>query len=316
MKTMNNWTVRFGWLFLFLVVSDLNAQETVQGRPLANFESFQNACVSPNRECVPASILNSLQLGRQEFSDVFSVIPGKNNAEKLANTVRRLRMDDSTVFDTKKLCGEDGLVYVEDTTYCYNCILKEYSSQPLTVFGEFANRIDGESRDLHLKRVHSNLTDSIAAGVPPLVSLCLFVADGAESEKNLHWNGTNGHTIVIVGVNPIQKWNRSGFAFQYLDSIDGQLSEGYAFLEKRLFNAPQGSHPATKVDLYDCPYLLVVAPALELGDSSLAWHRRSVVHLTFMVGEFAPSKTRNTTLKSMEKKLEFKPAPFPFDAKN
>lgn len=268
-----------------------NTQENQHGESQGNVRTFASPCFSSERDCVPASILNSLQFGSLKCKNVFSNIPGNHNAEKLAKSIRRLRLDDSSVFSDKKRCGEDGLVFVEDISDCYNCIIREYDPYSFSVRGEFANRIDGETPEDHLQRIRAKLDGSIASGVLPLVSLAQFIADGSEAKDDLEWKGTYGHTIAITSVNPITKKSKSSFAFQYLDSMSGRLEEGYAFLEKRPFAAPMGSNPQTKVQLYDSPYLVVIVPAMELSDGSYPWHRRSIIVLTFIVGEFTPSKT-------------------------
>ena len=312
MQTAINRTGVFFCVISFLLLCGVMAQRPAQRVANAKANGFQNACLSSKRECVPASILNSLQFGNGKLESVFANIPGKNNAEKLELVIRRLRNDESTVFPKQKRCGEDGLVFVEDISDCYNSILLAYGNPSPLVRGEFPNMIDGESAEDHLKRVHSNIMESIASGVPPLISLALFVAAGTESDKNLEWSGKYGHTIVMISVNPITQMNNLGFAFQYLDSISGRLEEGYAYVEKRPFAAPMGSNPATKVQLYDSPYLAVVVPAMDLNSKSMHWHRRSIIVLTFIVGEFTSPKVFARFRQNLENKMEFKPV-LPFE---
>ena len=77
-----------------------------------------------------------------------------------------------------------------------------------------------ESKEKHLSRIHAKLARSIAAGIPPIVSLRLY------AKRNGSWTHLHSHFVTVTSVPGRLEQGTSGFTVGYIDPMGGKFHEG------------------------------------------------------------------------------------------
>lgn len=272
-------------LFLFLtpllIAAAVSAKEpTVRVNPQRIVKQTEEL-----PSCVFASILNCLGSGSRSLQSVYDHIPGTLGSEKFSFLVRKYGSRDSIVKPGNKNYIAGVGMHDGDILATFNAVLSDYKAPHLK--GISAERLGGESSFVYLRRVHQQLSDSLAKKIPVVASVESYVAHEYKDIPGLKWRGGYSHTIVITSI-PVQlEPYAKGFAFTFVDSLQGTIEQGYVYTEDaREFQAVRrsGSHFEW---ISGSPFLLVVLPSLSLAAEREGSGIRTIVTLSYLIGRFS-----------------------------
>src|SRR5688572_29086240 len=151
-----------------------------------------------------------------------------------------------------------------------------------TIVSGYLDRQKDERHAAHARRVHRLLADSLAAGMPPVLSIRSFTVREVDGKKQ--WQGLMGHWVTVVDVQPELGDGEQGFRLGFVDSETGRRQWGYAFADDtRWFLAAKGDSEKFEW-LTDSPFLALVAPKPGLATGEEAWSTRTVVTLNYAIG--------------------------------
>jgi len=237
--------------------------------------------------CGPACILNAMQFGSPFFHDSFVKLENEIcNQSVLESVIEKSRNWKSSVRGKGQLFNkETGFsMCSEDTPLLFRKLfpLKE----GVKINGQIVRQRDEESSRSHLEKIHSLITQSFSAGLPPIGSFTLYAAYAKPKERNPKWHRQAKHSVCIVGVEEKLPNQALGFCIVVLDPLDGRLKNGYLFAEKiRPFGADIGSEKYAEW-VKGTPFLNFVCPAMSLSEGDIAWSQRTTVLLTHLTGCF------------------------------
>jgi hypothetical protein len=234
--------------------------------------------------CGPASILNCLAFGRRSFQSIYGRIPGHLASEKLSYVISKYGSEDSIVKPGNRRFAEDVGMYNEDILATVNALLSDYDARPLD--GICADRLSGETSFDYLRRVHQHLSQSLSKKVPVVASVESYAAYEYKDYPGLKWRGGFSHTILITGVPRGLAQYEKGFTFEFVDSLNGTIEQGYVYTEEaREFQAVR-RNGANFEWISGSPFLLVILPSLSLGTEGEAWNVRTIMTLSYLIGAF------------------------------
>ncbi|OVE76604.1 hypothetical protein BVX98_05490 [bacterium F11] len=235
--------------------------------------------------CGPTSVLNALKFGKTSFQSIYRGLSGYNDKDKLRFLINQYGSKASQVERGETLYGENRGMKADDILPFFNSILKDHSLE--NVQGTYFERKSNESTIDHLYRIHQLLSKSLLSEVPIITSIRSFASQERSSDSSFKWQGVAAHVILITRVPKDLKSSQKGFPFNYIDPDSGSLYEGYIYVEDiRDFHAIKGSGETDFKWIEDSPFLLVIAPHLNLDTKKQKWHWRSFITLNYGVGNF------------------------------
>ncbi|MEM8713574.1 MAG: hypothetical protein AAGG01_21735, partial [Planctomycetota bacterium] len=178
--------------------------------------------------CGPCSLYNALLAGGPEYRAAAEAIEGGSHLNRVRTLIETVGSAPSEVFSAPRLrYDEEKGECSEDFEAMANDLLKR-ADLPR---GEGVRLIRGaeEDRTDFLRRVHAEL---VASASPPVLEIRSFVADAKPSGRSL-WDGTGGHYLTVVDVDPIPQDERvSGFLMRCADSWTGRIIPVFAAVER------------------------------------------------------------------------------------
>lgn len=236
--------------------------------------------VYSNMACGPTSALNALQFGNPQLQAQFRQLRGRTHTQKLKNVIIGLG-DRPSVVEQGTLYNESSGMKADDMLPFMRALLPD---SPY-IKGMYFDRQQGESSDAHLKRIHRQLKRSLAVGVPVVTSLRSFAAQ--PDNTGYKWQGVAAHFISITGIPAQLRPGQRGFSVEYIEPGTGKLASAYLHTETvRDFLAIKGSGKTGWEWQGNSPFLIVVAPDLDLDLSKQNWHDRAFMTLNYGVGAF------------------------------
>lgn len=235
--------------------------------------------------CAPATILNQLKFGPEDFGEVYrSLVGGSDEVKMLYLVDRYFKNRGSVAYRGQQRWGVHG-VDCRDLVLGLNELLEEHGK--VGVKSLYLDRKDDESESDHLLRCHDLISDSVKNGVPPILSLRTFVVKAREENGDAPaWEPGPHHYVLVTGV--VGKLSAAGIELEIIDPWRGLRTVIY------LHREPQGrAFRALKGTLEDGewldgrPFLQVLAhdvPSLKPKD--LDWSERSIVVANFLAGRF------------------------------
>jgi hypothetical protein len=235
--------------------------------------------------CGPAALANSLRFGTEPMVSAWGGFVGGDDATRLRFLIDRwFRNLPSAAFPGKKRLSFDG-VLEEDLADACREVFADHGI-PAPVAG-YLDRLAGEKSPAFLARVHGSLSDSLAGGMPPILSLKTYIARRLKRmDDELAWELAAHHWVVVAGVGKEPRPTDLGFTFDLIDSDGGRQSNAYIHTETRLdFHALKGTE-ARGLWLTGRPFLLVQAPAvLTLRPKEADWPDRIITVANFLIAK-------------------------------
>ncbi len=233
--------------------------------------------------CGPCSLYNALVAGGPRHRAAARALPGSSHEEKVRALIAGYGSVPSEVYhgkrsryDAKRGTTSGDLV----------ALANDYLSQQgaPAVEGRWLNRLEDETQDEQLRRVHRAFD---SAALPPVIEVRSFHADVKEKGDPL-WEGLFGHFLVVRAVDPLPESEAaSGFLMHCADSYTGRMIPVFASIERfRPYTATNGFTVDEKGKeqwrwARNSPYLLLTAPDLSLRTQRADWYERSFMALTW-----------------------------------
>lgn len=237
--------------------------------------------------CVFASILNALVFGSQSLQSVYGRIPGRAASDKFSTLVKHYGARDSIVKPASKNYVEGVGMYDEDILATFNALLSDYKAPKLN--GISAERLRGETSFSYLRRIHRELAGSLSKKIPVIASVEAYAGHEYKEYPDLKWKGGYSHTILITSVPSVLESYQKGFAFTFVDSLQGAIEQGYVYTEDaREFQAGRQKNSNFEW-MSGSPFLLLVLPSLGLATEREESTVRTVITLSYIIGRFSES---------------------------
>jgi len=254
------------------------ARPPAPDRPIVQQDSIgANACGF-------CALYHSLAWGGSDLAAAAAKLGGATDADKVAQLIARYGAKPSEAYGGKRAryVASSGITWSDlgvATTELF-----EEAGLGATVAG-YLDRAQDERHAAHARRVHRLLADSLAAGMPPLLSIRSFTVREVDGKKQ--WQGLMGHWVTVVDVQPELGDGEQGFRLGFVDSETGRRQWGYAFADDtRWFTAVKGDTEKWEW-LSDSPFLALAAPKPDLATGDEPWSARTVVTLNYAIGRAA-----------------------------
>jgi len=237
--------------------------------------------------CGPAALANSLRFGNPKSRAIWFGFPSSEADRKLRFAIDRYFLGrPSVVFPRMKRLRPEG-TEPEDLTAAYREILEAHELRP--VKGNYLDRKENESDTALVARLHGDLSESIRAGIPPILGLRSFLAqrdDSPEAEDGeISWKPARSHYVVVTEIPKRLRDGEWGFRFELIDPNGGALKTGFVYAEpQQPFVALKGNE-VTGQWLSGSPFLVVQAPAVvSLQPKDAIWRDRVVIVAHHLIG--------------------------------
>lgn len=237
--------------------------------PVPDFHQAQNLSAKPFNQldlagnaCGPAALLNSQRFGNPAWRKLSETPPGLSDRERIRAIARGPAMRESASLPGRARWTRRG-INLSDLRDVANEISRPAYLPSLTSETLVISPI--ERKDKHLARIHAKLARSLAAGIPPVVSLRLY------AKRNGTWNAAQAHFVTITSVPGRIDPGASGFPVRFIDPLGGQFREG---------RIATGSEPG--IDFFaEADF-----PTLSLGKNSLRPGEKPYLAVAGALGKF------------------------------
>ncbi len=235
--------------------------------------------------CAPATVLNLLRFGGEEFVPVEKGLVGASDAVKMRFLVDRyLRGRPSAVFAGQPRWGAHG-VEATDLAAGLRELFEEHGAAACGA--TYLDRETDEGEVDHLKRVCGLVRDSIAAGVHPILNLRSFhVKRREENGGDPLWEPGVSHYVLVLAIRG--EPSETGVELEVLDPWKAHRTVIYLHREAngRDFRALKGVSGSGKW-LGGRPFLQVLAPDVPtLRPADVEWSGRYLVVANHLIGRF------------------------------
>ncbi len=235
--------------------------------------------------CAPATILNLLKFGGEDFDVVYRSLVGGTDEVKMRYVVDRyFKNRPSLTYPGQQRWGPHG-IDCRDLVLGLNELLAEQGRAGVNAL--FLDREGDESEADHLIRCHELISDSVQEGVPPILSLRTYVVKEREENGEVPvWEPGPHHYVLVTGV--VGKLSAAGVELEIIDPWRGNRTVIYLHREPqgRSFRALKGTLEEGEW-LDGRPFLQVLAPEVpSLKPKDLEWFERSIVVANFLMGRF------------------------------
>jgi hypothetical protein len=272
---------------LTILLLALVSQATVipEERGLAGRAVDQRDFPDSANGCAPATVLNLLRFGGEEFVPVEKALVGSSDAVKMRFLVDRyFRGRPSAVFAGQPRWGAHG-VEATDLAAGLRELFEEHGVAPCGATSLERKPDEGEAD--HLRRLCGLVGDSIAAGVPPILNLRSFhVKRRDENGGEPLWETGVSHYVLVLARRG--EPSETGVELEILDPWEARRSVIYLHREAngRDFRALKGVSGSGKW-LDGRPFLQVLAPGVPtLRPADVEWSGRYVVVANHLIGRF------------------------------
>jgi len=231
--------------------------------------------------CGFCALYHSLAWGGAELAAAAAKLGGATDADKVEQLIARYGAKPSEAYAGKRAryVASSGITW-SDLGVATGELFTDAGLG--TIVSGYLDRQKEERYPAHARRVHRLLADSLAAGMPPLLSIRSFSVREVDGKKQ--WDGVMGHWVTVIDVQPELGDGEQGFRLGFVDSETGRRQWGYAFADDtRKFTAVKGD--AEKWEwLTDSPFLALAAPHPGLATGDEPWSARTVVTLNYAIG--------------------------------
>lgn len=233
-------------------------------------------------------MLNALQFGNGKLQAAFNHIPGKTSEQKAKFILDKYGSRDSTVLAGRKAYVSGGGIPPEDELMILNALLRDLDTP--TVSGTFADRLPNESTPRYVNRIHALIQHSLQKRVPIIAEVKSYAA--RPSAESPDWAMLYGHTIVVTSVSARLLDYQKGFAFEFVDSLNGTIEQGYAYADDSRQFAAARKIGSEYYWATGSPFLLLVLPSLPLGTEREPLTVRTLLHLNYLIGDFGKTEKK------------------------
>lgn len=235
--------------------------------------------------CAPASVMNLIRFGGEEFIPVEKGLVGATEGVKMRFLVDRyFRGRPSVVFPGQTRWGVHG-IEATDLAAGIGELFKEHEVAPCG--STYLDREADESEGQHLARVYRLIRESIDAGVPPILNLrSIYVKRREENGGEPLWEPAMSHFVVVLATRG--QPSETGFELEILDPFKARRSVIYLHREAngRDFRAPKNV-AGSVAWLEGRPFLQVLAPDVPtLRPADVEWSERYLVFANHLIGRF------------------------------
>lgn len=175
--------------------------------------------------CVPATLLNALRFGPENFQHQASALPGTTDRERLESIVTVASAMPSHIEPGQPTFSENNGVRADDIPLVLAQLLTGGTGDAPR--GTYLDRHTNESGHGHLTRIHSMPLGLLAAGVPVVLSMGAFGATSANDQKDFTWNGLGAHAVLIIALPKALSHDALGCPMRYVDPWTASIQEGY-----------------------------------------------------------------------------------------
>lgn len=197
-------------LFTSCTSTEMRLAPHPEARPVNQLSISGNACG-------PAALLASFRTGSDTWRKAADQIPGNTDRQQLDSWIRRYGLRPSKNLNGKLRWSHRGINVVDLVDAANEMNQREYL--PQLAHDDLFLR-SGESPKALLRRTRAHLEQSIAKGIPPLLSLRRF------SNRSGTWTPIDGHFVTVIGVPRGLAKGASAFSIRYLDPLGGKEAEG------------------------------------------------------------------------------------------
>ena len=237
--------------------------------PVPDFYQAQNLSAKPFNQlelagnaCGPAALLNSQRFGNPAWRKLSETPAGLSDRERIRAITRGPAMRESASLPGRARWSKRG-INLSDLRDVANEISRPAYLPALTSETLVISPIEG--KDKHLARVHAKLARSLAAGVPPIVSLRLYAQRGGT------WAHLQSHFVTITSVPGRLDPGATGFPVRFIDPLGGKFREG---------RIVTGSEP--DIDFFTKAEF----PGITIGQSSLRPGEKPYLTVAGALGKF------------------------------
>ena len=237
-----------------------------------------NQLIVAGNACGPAALLSAFRFGDKNWQRAAAAVPGDTERERILSIIRTEGSRPSAHMGNRVRWSKKGVNVVD---------LCDMANEMTA--GHFLPKISyeifflkpGESQKELVKRAHARLANSMARGLPPLISIRRFAL---RKEKNgrPEWTVIDAHFVTVVSVPKKLEKNADSFAVSYLDPWGGKRCEGRIGISgKALF---QGEAAAADPSVSPC--LEAAFPQASVGKRQLRAGEDTVLTLAAGIGRW------------------------------
>ena len=235
--------------------------------------------------CAPATALNLLRFGGDDYAPVLKSLIGSTDGVKMRFLVDRyFRHRPSTIDPSRMRWGVHG-IDCRDLAFGVNELLAEHKLDPLAA--TYLDREPEEKEREHLARVIDLIRDTLETGTPPMLNLRTFlVKKREENGDEPEWESGVSHYVLVTAIRG--EPSDTGGELEVIDPWQGRRTVIYLHREPngRSFRALKGSEAAGQW-LDGRPFLQVLVPGVPtMRPANLEWHERFLVIANHLIGRF------------------------------
>jgi hypothetical protein len=189
------------------------------------FHEAQNTAAKPFNQldlagnaCGPAALLNSSRFGSPAWRKLSETPPDLTDRERIRAIARGPAMRESSSLPGRARWSRNG-INLSDLLDVANEMARDAQLPALTSETLLISPI--ENKEAHLRRIHGKLARSLAAGVPPIVSLRLYV------KRNGTWTHLRSHFVTVTSVPGRIEHGAAKFPVGFIDPLGGKFREGH-----------------------------------------------------------------------------------------
>ena len=182
-----------------------------------------NQLVVAGNACGPAALLNAFRFGAPHWQRAANAVAGENDRQQMLTIIREIGMRPSKHLPGRPRWSRRGVGLAD---------LRDMAAEmtaghrlPYISDEVFIIR-PRESPERLLRRVHHRLEKSLAAGLPPVLSLRRH-ALRSEGSDDPQWVVIDAHFITLTAVPRRLEKNARSFPVRYLDPWGGRHLEGH-----------------------------------------------------------------------------------------
>ncbi len=227
-----------------------------------------NQLVLAGNACGPTALLNAFRFGNKDWQRALANIKGSTDKESIQTLIRESGMRPSNHIKGRPRWSRKG-VNIADLCDMANETTRGQLLPLIQQDALFMKK--GESQEKLIRRVHRQLHESLAKGLPPVISLRRFVRRGSD------WVVLDAHFVTLISIpRKYEKGSRS-FPVSYIDPWGGKISTGHITIPE---------HPVLSDDAEGSPCLEAVFPQAAVGKKLVRKGERSTLCVSAMLGRW------------------------------
>lgn len=226
--------------------------------------------------CGPAAMLAAFRFGNESWQRAGDSIAGENDKQRLSYVIRKVAMRPSRHLGGRPRWSKSG-VNVADLCDIGNELTAGLYLPQMRYEVLFLK--PKESQERLLARVHDRLGESLAKGLPPVISIRRF------AKQKSGWTIIDGHFVTVISMPKKLEKNARSFAVTYLDPWGGKRSQGQISISDRGFLAAAPAEGQV-VDPMLSPCLEAVFPQALVGRGKLQNGEETVLTLSAAIGRW------------------------------